>query len=129
MTTDLDRAAEYAAATESWRAFSKEPINADTAGRPLVVVLLAGLCEPPPYGDGFTGDVIADVLGALRGFVDRIEKDAADGGGGGIFVHNPALEAWQRRIDAVLTLRSYERIHREQLARTIGEAGAKGGAP
>lgn len=130
MTTDLDKAEEYAAASEAWRAFCADgKTNKDPAGEAIAVVLMNGLAEPPEYGDRFTGDMIADVLGGLRGIVDRIERDAADGGGGGIFVHNPAIEGWQRKLNAVLTLRHYERIHREQLTRTIAVAGQKGGAP
>jgi hypothetical protein len=118
MTPHLDRGAEYAMAADAWRAFCQGATNADPAGQPLAIVLLAGLCEPPDYGARFTGDVIADVLGGLRGFVDRIERDAADGGGGGLFIHNPAIEAWQRKLSAALALRAYERASCE-----------KGGAP
>jgi hypothetical protein len=112
--TALDRIAEYEATADAWRAFCRGATNADPAGESVAVVLLAGLCEPPDYGDRFTGDVIADVLGGLRGFVDRIERDAADGGGGGIFIHNPAIEAWQRKLNAALALRTYERASREK---------------
>jgi hypothetical protein len=106
----LDQGAEYTATADAWRAFCQGATNADPTGQPLTVVLLAGLCEPPDYGARFTGDVIADVLGGLRGFVDRIERDAADGGGGGLFIHNPAIEAWQRKLNAALALRAYERL-------------------
>jgi hypothetical protein len=119
MTPDLDLGTEYATAAEAWRAFAERSANADTLGRPLAVVLLAGLCEPPLHEDTFTGDLLADVLGGLRGFVDRLDRDAAEGGGCRVVVHGPAIEAWQRRLDAALTLRRYERIHREQVARAI----------
>lgn len=118
MSTDLELAAEYAAAAEAWQAFAKRPADADPMGEPLAVVLLAGLCEPPPYAAKFTGDLLADVLGGLRGFVDRLDQDAAEGGGARAVVHGPALEAWLRRLNGALALRRYERIHREHLAPT-----------
>jgi len=41
--TDLELAAEYAAAAEAWRAFAQRPADADPMGEPLAVVLLATL--------------------------------------------------------------------------------------
>jgi hypothetical protein len=122
MSTDLELAAQYAAAAEAWRTFSHRPADADVMGEPLAVVLLAGLCEPPPYAPKFTGDLIADVLGGLRAFVDGLDQDAAEGGGARTVVYGHVIEAWLRKLNAALTLRHYERIHREQLARTIGGA-------
>jgi hypothetical protein len=126
--TTLDRAAEYAAAAEAWRAFcARGPKRTDTADEPLAVALLAGLCEPAPLAEHFTGDLLADMLTGLTAFVRRLEADAEDGGGGGIFVHTPALAAWRRRLDALITLREYERSHRELLVRKL--AGENGGGP
>jgi hypothetical protein len=124
MSTDLELAAQYAAAADAWRAFAQRPANTDVMGQPVVVVLLAGLCEPPLHEDNFTGDLLADVLGGLRGFVARLDQDAAEGGGARAVVHAPAIEAWHRKLNAALALRHYERVHREQSARTTG-----GGAP
>lgn len=115
--TDLDRATEYAAAAEAWRAFCAKR-GEDTAGEPVAVVLLVGLCEPDLFAT-FTGDLLCDVLGGLAAFVRRVEADAGQGGGGGIFLHAPAIEAWRRRIDAAVTLRRYERAHREHLTRKL----------
>jgi hypothetical protein len=128
MSTDLELAAQYATAAEAWRAFAKRPADADVIGEPLVVVLLAGLCEPPLYAPRFTGDMIADVLGGLRAFVAALDDDATECGSGRTVVYGPAIEAWLRRLNAVLALRHYERIHREHLAQTIAAAAEKGGA-
>jgi hypothetical protein len=102
MMTDLELAAQYAVAAEAWRAFAQRPADADPMGESVVVVLLAGLCEPPPYAPKFTGDLLADVLGGLRGFVDRLDQDAAEGGGARAVVHGPRL----RRGSAGSTARS-----------------------
>jgi hypothetical protein len=106
--TDTELRAEYIATAERWRAFcANGTTNRDPSGEPLAAVLLAGLCEPVA-GDRFTGDIITDMLGGLRAFVQRIERDAADGGDGGLFVANDAIEVWLRRLDAVIELRQRE---------------------
>jgi hypothetical protein len=120
-----DRAAEYAATAEAWRAFcsGRKP---DTISRfnlddqPVAVVLLAALAEPPLHASEFTGDVIADALGGLRTFVHYLDDSATIGGGGGIWLYGYQLDTLSRHVDAVLVLRGYERAHL---------SGEKGGAP
>ncbi len=107
--TRAELRAEYIATAERWRAFcaGKSP-KTDPSGEPLAVLILSGLCEPLAYRDCFTGDIIADMLGGLRAFVQRVERDAADGGGGGLFVANDAIEVWLRRLDALIEFRLRE---------------------
>jgi hypothetical protein len=137
-TMDAKLAAEYAAAADAWRAFCAARLpNRDASGEPLAVVLLAGLCEPLA-GDVFSGDIITDVLAGLRAFVKRVEQDAADGGGGGLFIYNDAIDAWLRRLDALVVLRGRESAARaardgvgppERAAREGAGAREPGGAP
>ena len=133
MTTDLDRAAEYAAAAESWRAFCaplKRTTDPNLAGQPLVVLFVAAFCEPPrDFAAGWTGDLLADVLAGVRSFIHHLDLDASAGGGGGAWLHGYDSEILVRMLDALLVLRGYERIHREHLTRTIAGAAEKGGAP
>jgi hypothetical protein len=123
MTTDVDRAAEYAAAAESWRAFCaplKSTTDPDLAGQPLIVLLLAAFCEPPRnFALGWTGDLLADVLGGVRSFIHHLDLDGSEAGGGGAWLHGYDSEILVRMLDALLVLRGYERIHREHVARAI----------
>jgi hypothetical protein len=132
MTTDLDRAAEYAAAAENWRAFCaplKSTTDPNLAGQPLIVLLLAAFCEPPrDFTEGWTGDILADVLAGVRSFIHHLDLDASEGGGGGAWLHGYDSEILVRMLDTLLVLRGYERIHREHLARTIAGTAEKGGA-
>jgi hypothetical protein len=128
--TDLEAAAEYGAAAELWRAFcarSKNTEHLDLYGAPLAVVLLAGLCAPLSVGEGFTGDVLADVLAGAISFVRNLDLDSGRGGGGGNWIDNDEIEALLRRLRVVATLRDSERVYREHLTRKLGDE--KRGAP
>jgi hypothetical protein len=112
---DYDPPAEYGHAARAWHTFCKgfgkhaalDGFHLD--GHPLAVVLLAALCEPVFYSSEFTGDLIADAIGGVRSFVEHLDGDAEGGGGVGAWVHGYQIEGLLRRLDAVLTLRKYER--------------------
>lgn len=76
---------------------------------PLGVVLLAGLCEPAPGLERLTGDLLADVLGAVAFIVARWRGAAQRGGGGCHEVDVEELRALERRLDVALDLRRRER--------------------
>jgi hypothetical protein len=126
--TDLDKAAEYAAAADAWRLFCAIAIgpkggnvNAPAYGQPLAVLFLAGICEPPEGEKSCSGDLLADVLSGMVAIMRRLNNTAKDGGGGGLFVERDALDEIQRRFDMARELRV-----REILARKL--VGPKGGA-
>ena len=109
-----DRTAEYAAAAKAWRVYCAKRGKDATLdglqlpGQPIAVVILAALAEPAHLSDTFKGDLIADALGGLRTFVQHLDLDASEGGGGGAFLNGYQIETIARRLDAVLTLRGYE---------------------
>ena len=117
--TDLDRAAEYAAAAEAWRAFCaplKSTTGLNLAGQPLVVLLLAAFCEPPrDFTEKWTGDLLADVLAGVRSFIRHLDLDATEGGAGGAWLHGYDSEILVRMLDTAGVLRGYERAHREHV--------------
>ena len=111
-----NRAAEYAATAEAWRAFcaGTSPQNVsrfNLDGQPVGVVLLAAHAEPPALDRGFTGDIITDVLGGLRAFIDYLDSTATRGGGGGIWLDGYDLDTLTRKVNAAVVLRGYERAH------------------
>jgi hypothetical protein len=84
----------------------------------VCVVLLAGLATPLGFRDGFTGDLITDVIAGATTFVRNLDLDAQRGGGGGNWIEGTEIDALSRRLNVLAVLRSYERAHREQVART-----------
>ena len=108
-------AAEYRATAERWRALCADrPPDLLYDREPLAVLILSGLCQPLPYrGERFTGDLILDVLGGLRSFVNDVDIEAARGGGDGTFLHGVTIEAWLRRCDTVIELRERELAARQ----------------
>ena len=114
---DYDPPEEYVQAARAWasycQAFGAEATKDGhhLLDQPLVVVLLAALCEPARYAPVFTGDLIADVLGGLRAFVEHLDDDAYHGNGAGAFLTGYQIEGFARRLDAILTLRTYERAY------------------
>jgi len=110
----IDRTTEYSAAAKAWRVYcSKRGKDATLdglklSGETIAVVLLAAMAEPIDGAQEFRGDLIADALGGLRAFVQHLDLDASEAGGGGAFLNGYQIETIARRLDAVLTLRGYE---------------------
>jgi hypothetical protein len=116
VVSTTDRAAEYAAIATAWQAFCSgtTPQNVtrfNLDGQPVGVVLLVALAEPPALDRGFTGDVIVDVLGGLRAFIDYLDNTATRGGGGGIWLDGYDLDTLSRKVNAAVVLRGYEQAH------------------
>jgi len=111
----IDRVAEYAALAKAWQRYCVKHGKRATLdgfnlpGKPVGVILTAALAEPPHHSNDFTGDLIADALGGLRAFVQHLDLDASEAGGGGAWLNGYQIETLARRLDAVIALRAYER--------------------
>jgi len=96
--TSTELGTEYTLAAQGWQAYCERlqsPINAET---PIVVLLLSALAEPPNFGERFTGDLVADLLGILQSTVSRWQGRENE-------IEPWELRLMQRRLELVIELR------------------------